>query len=72
TVERGDKRVKEKTISDVPEEILDAVRRAAPEKRITCAAAHALAKELDVPLRLVGAACDALGIKIKECQLGCF
>ncbi|MEW6182190.1 MAG: hypothetical protein AB1500_03300 [Bacillota bacterium] len=64
--------MKEKTIGEVPEKVLDAVRGAAPEKRITCAAAHALAKELDVPLKLVGAACDALGIKIKECQMGCF
>jgi len=51
---------------------MEAVRRAAPEKRITCARAHELAAALGVPVRMVGAACDALGIKIRECQLGCF
>jgi hypothetical protein len=40
--------------------------------RMTCAAAHALAKESRVPLRRVGKALDALGIRIVECQLGCF
>lgn len=53
-------------------EVIEAVRRAAPEKRITCARAHELAAELGVPVRVIGAACDALGIKIRECQLGCF
>ncbi|MEW6771247.1 MAG: hypothetical protein AB1330_07635 [Bacillota bacterium] len=64
--------MKGKTAVEVPRNVLEAVRRAAPEKRITCARAHQLAAELKVPLRQIGAACDALGIKIKECQLGCF
>uniref|UniRef100_A0A7C2I1M2 Uncharacterized protein n=1 Tax=Ammonifex degensii TaxID=42838 RepID=A0A7C2I1M2_9THEO len=64
--------MKGKAPFEVPAEVLDAVRRAAPEKRITCARAHELAGELKVPVRLIGAACEALGIKIKECQLGCF
>jgi hypothetical protein len=64
--------VKQKTFADIPGEVLEAVRLAAPEKNITCVAAHRLAVELKVPIRMVGEACDALGIKIKECQLGCF
>lgn len=61
-----------KTPVEVPAEVLEALRRTAPEKRITCARAHQLAAELKVPLRIIGAACDSLGIKIRECQLGCF
>lgn len=64
--------MKVKSPREVPEEVLKAVQHTAPEKRITCRAAHKLAAELKVPVRLVGEACDALGIKIKECQLGCF
>lgn len=63
--------MKEKRV-EVPAEVLDMLRRAVPEKSITCSRAHKLAAELEVPLLVVGAACDALGIKIKECQLGCF
>ncbi|MEW6447127.1 MAG: hypothetical protein AB1426_03430 [Bacillota bacterium] len=64
--------MKEKASVEVPVKVLEALRRAAPEKRITCARAHQLAAELKVPLIVIGAACDTLGIKIGECQLGCF
>lgn len=52
--------------------VLEAVGRAARDGKLTCTAARQLAKELGVPVRVVGAACDALGIKIKACELGCF
>lgn len=57
---------------EIPTGVLEALRQAAPEKRITCARAHQLAAELKVSLIVIGAACDSLGIKIGECQLGCF
>jgi hypothetical protein len=40
--------------------------------RITCAAACRIADELGVPRKEVGRAADRAGIKIKDCQLGCF
>ncbi len=40
--------------------------------RITCTAARAVAEELGVAYALVGAAANALKIKIKQCELGCF
>lgn len=39
---------------------------------VTCAQALALAKEVEVPPAAVGAAADDLGLKIRDCQLGCF
>lgn len=57
---------------DVPEEILEAVRKEAADGRLACARAQALAGELGVPIPLVGRALDLLDIKIIECQLGCF
>ncbi len=56
----------------IPNKVLDAVKAAAPEGRITCEAAHALAKELGVELLLIGKAADELNVRIKQCQLGCF
>ncbi|HAG07118.1 MAG: hypothetical protein XD69_0567 [Clostridia bacterium 62_21] len=57
---------------EVPDKVLDAVRRAAPEGRISCPRARALAGELGVPARVVGRAADVLGVKIYGCELGCF
>jgi len=56
----------------IPENILKAVKDAAPEGRISCADARALAEKLGVDLILIGRAADELKIKIKNCQLGCF
>lgn len=48
---------------------LSAVAR---DGRVACATALALAERLSVSPRVVGAACDRLGLKIVSCQLGCF
>lgn len=56
----------------IPENVLEAVKKAAPDGRINCADARALAQELGVPYGLIGKAADELKIKIKGCQLGCF
>ena len=57
---------------DIPERVIEAVKREAKEGRIPCARAQELAGELGVPIPLVGRALDLLEIKIVECQLGCF
>jgi molybdopterin-guanine dinucleotide biosynthesis protein len=48
------------------------LRERAPEGRITCAAARHLAEELGIAYQAVGDAANAIGIKIKQCELGCF
>jgi len=58
--------------SKVSEQVLEAVKKAAVDGRISCPQARKLAEELGVPPRLVGEACNALKIKIKACELGCF
>jgi hypothetical protein len=54
------------------EELREAVKNASSEGRLTCEKAHDLGKELGVPLQEIGAICNELNIRIKECQLGCF
>ncbi|MHB9094647.1 MAG: hypothetical protein ACYC21_08235 [Eubacteriales bacterium] len=56
----------------IPDNVLEALKKAAPEGRISCADAHSLAEKLGVELILIGKAADELKIKIKSCQLGCF
>ncbi len=40
--------------------------------KISCASARKIAEKLGLSYREVGAAADKLGIRIKNCQLGCF
>ncbi|MFZ5641396.1 MAG: hypothetical protein ACOY4Q_12020 [Bacillota bacterium] len=59
-------------MSGIPENVLQAVKEAGKDGRLTCAEARELAEKLDVNLLVVGQACDELNIRIKACQLGCF
>ena len=48
------------------------LRRRAPERRLPCAVALEIAEALGVAPVEVGQAANELGLKIVECQLGCF
>ncbi len=54
------------------EKVEDQLRAKAVDDTISCAVARALAEEIGLSYKEIGAAADELGIKIKECQLGCF
>ena len=54
------------------EKVVEAIRMASVDNRLSCEKAHDLAKELDILLPEIGAICNELKIKIAACQLGCF
>ena len=58
--------------AQITEEILDAVKAKAAAGTNTCPVLRKLAEEFGVPYRVVGAAADSLGVRIKNCDLGCF
>lgn len=59
-------------ISNVTEDVKEAVANAADGGFISCPKARHLAKELKVSPKVVGKALDEMNIKIKDCELGCF
>jgi hypothetical protein len=56
----------------VPAEIKSAIEKAAVNSTVTCAALWTIADRLSVKRKVVSAACDTLGLKIRACQLGAF
>jgi LAO/AO transport system kinase len=54
------------------EELKQEMLRKAVEGKLSCAVARKIAEELNIPFRDVGDAADQLGIRINNCQLGCF
>ena len=42
------------------------------KKKISCSKAHQISSELNVSLKKIGEICNEEGIKISQCQLGCF
>ena len=53
-------------------ELKEKMLKKVTDGRLSCAAARKLADDLGISYKEVGAAADELGIKIKDCQLGCF
>ncbi|MBU0495401.1 MAG: hypothetical protein KKA73_12115 [Chloroflexi bacterium] len=56
----------------VPDDLAGAIRAALVNGRLPCWAAWELARRYDLNYRQMGDAVEALGIKVKPCQLGCF
>jgi hypothetical protein len=52
--------------------IVETIRTASRDNRLSCATAHELARELNLSLEEIGSICNELKIKITACQLGCF
>jgi len=57
---------------EIASELKQSINDALSDGRLPCAVAWAIAKQLNLPRMKVSAACEALKIKIKPCQLGAF
>jgi len=68
----GEKTVDPRWSDQVTSELVDAVTGKAVEGRITCPVLRKLAEESGVPYKVAGAAADQAGVKVKNCDLGCF
>ena len=56
----------------VREQLIEAIKKAAADNRLSCEKAHSLSQDLKVSLQEIGVLCNELKIKISACQLGCF
>jgi hypothetical protein len=52
--------------------VLDAAVSREGRETLTCLEASALSREHGISLKKIGETCNEHGIKIIECQLGCF
>jgi hypothetical protein len=53
-------------------ELKEEIMKRAVGGKLACAVARSIAEELHITYMEVGEAADELGIKIKNCELGCF
>lgn len=61
-----------KSIDKVDEALKDAIRGARVQERLSCKSAWDISSRLKIGKMKVSGACETLGIKIKDCQLGAF
>jgi hypothetical protein len=58
--------------SQVTEEMKDAIRAKAVDGKVTCPVLRKYAEDTAVPYKVAGAAADLAGIRVHNCDLGCF
>jgi hypothetical protein len=59
--------------AQVTPELIEAARaKALDDGKITCAVLRKLAEDSGVPYKVAGAAADEAGLRVKNCDLGCF
>ena len=56
----------------VTPEMMEAIKAKASDGRITCPVLRKFAEDQGVPYKVAGAAADAAGVRVKNCDLGCF
>ncbi len=66
------KQVDPKWAGQVTPELTAAVEAKAVDGRITCPVLRKLAEDHGVPNKVAGAAADLAGIRVHNCDLGCF
>jgi hypothetical protein len=68
----GPKELDPRWTSQVTPELTEAVLAKASDGHITCPVLRKLAEDSGVPYKVAGAAADLAGVRVKNCELGCF
>lgn len=66
------KQVDPRWVEQVTPELVEAVKAKAHDGKVTCPVLRKLAEDNDIPYKAAGAAADSVGIKVQNCDLGCF
>ncbi|MHB1018307.1 MAG: hypothetical protein ACYC2X_10555 [Coriobacteriia bacterium] len=56
----------------VTDEMMEAIKVKAVDGKVTCPVLRKFAEDQGVPYKVAGAAADAAGVRVHNCDLGCF
>ena len=70
--DNGPKEHDPRWMAQVTVEMMDAIKAKAVDGKITCPVLRKFAEDTGVPYKVAGAAADAAGVRVKNCDLGCF
>jgi len=68
----GSKEIDPRWLEQVTPELVEAVRGKAVDNKVTCPVLRKLSEDMGVPYKVAGAAADSAGIRVHNCDLGCF
>ena len=70
--DKGPKELDPRWTAKVTSEMQDDIRAKAVDGKVTCAVLRRYAEDSAVPYKVAGAAADMAGIRVHNCDLGCF
>lgn len=68
----GAKEIDPRWAEQITPELVEAVKAKSHDNKVTCPVLRKLAEDSGVPYKVAGAAADSAGIKVHNCDLGCF
>ena len=58
--------------AQITDDMMEAIKAKAVDGKITCPVLRKFAEDQGVPYKVAGAAADAAGVRVHNCDLGCF
>ncbi|HEY5541168.1 MAG TPA: hypothetical protein VIL41_06930 [Coriobacteriia bacterium] len=59
-------------VAQVTDDMQDVIRTKAVDGKVTCPVLRKFAEDTGVPYKVAGAAADMAGVRVHNCDLGCF
>jgi len=70
--DKGPKTHDPRWVEQVTDEMTDAIKAKAVDGKVTCAVLRKFAEDSGVAYKVAGTAADMAGVRVHNCDLGCF
>lgn len=70
--DKGPKAHDPRWVEQVTDEMMDAIKAKAVDGKVTCAVLRKFAEDSGVAYKVAGTAADMAGVRVHNCDLGCF
>jgi hypothetical protein len=70
--DKGSKPLDPRWTAQVTDEMQSAIRAKAVDGKVTCPVLRKFAEDSGVPYKVAGTAADMAGVRVQNCDLGCF
>jgi len=59
-------------VEQVTPELMEAIQAKAVDGKVTCSVLRKFAEDSGIPYKVAGTAADMAGVRVNNCELGCF
>ena len=70
--DKGPKTHDPRWVEQVTPELMEAIKAKAVDGKVTCPVLRKFAEDTGIPYKVAGTAADMAGVRVHNCDLGCF